>query len=379
MEPILFSACVFIFLTTLCLIVWSIVAQKKLPQLKPSHSFDESLPLLTVVIPARNEEEDIEKSLVTILKQKHIALEVIVVNDHSSDTTQEIIEAVALEDTRVTVINNPELRDGWLGKANAMQTGAAIANGDYIVFTDADIIHSQTCFASALEIFLSHEYDFFSFSPLWINKTLAENINFPMYFMGFLKLMSIPKIDDPTSKNALASGAFMLVKRSVFKNERGFECVKGNMFDDVGLAEHLKSKRYRVSYWLGPECSRVRLFKNSKDAFWGTTKNILSAVNGNVSLALPLIFVGVFQYWTPILCVLYGSANESIYLILVGLSTYLIQYLSFYSIRKTFTFHPIKLFAFPLVVIVSACCITRAAWNMKKGIISWRGRKIKVN
>ena len=379
MESILFSACIFISLATLCLSVWSIAAQKKLPRLKPSQLFDEPLPLLTVVIPARNEEEDIEKSLSNILKQKHVALEVVVINDHSSDKTQKIVEAIALEDTRVTVINNPELRDGWLGKANAMQTGATIANGDYIVFSDADIIHSQTCFASALETFLNNEYDFFSFSPLWINKTLAENINFPMYFMGFLKLMSVPKIDDPTSKNALASGAFMLVKRSVFENEGGFECVKGNMFDDIGLAEHLKSKRYRVSYWLGPECSSVRLFKNSKDAFWGTTKNILSAVNGNVSLALLLIFAGVFQYWTSILCVLYGVANESISLMLVGLSTYLIQYLSFYSIRKIFTFHPIKLLAFPLVVIVSSCCITRAAWNMKKGIISWRGRKIKVN
>ena len=92
MEPILFLSCICISLATLCLSVWSIAAQKKLPRLKPSQLFDEPLPLLTVVIPARNEEEDIEKSLSNIFKKKHVALEV-VIDDHSLDKTQKIVEA----------------------------------------------------------------------------------------------------------------------------------------------------------------------------------------------------------------------------------------------------------------------------------------------
>lgn len=379
MESILIATCSFILLSTLGLICWSILSQQRLPRLTPSQSFKDHLPMVSIVIPARNEEEDIAASLNSILEQDHVNLEITVVNDHSTDSTQEIIEAIALTDSRITVINNPELNDGWLGKANAMQVGAVIATGDYLIFTDADIIHSETCFASALQASIDNRYDFFSFSPLWINETLAENINLPMYFMGFLKLMSIPAIDNPTSQNALASGAFMLVKRKIFEDVGGFECVKRNMFDDVGFAEHLKSKRYQVSYWLGPECSKVRLFKNTKDAFWGTTKNILSAVDGKVILAFPLILLGVFQYWTPLLCVLWGLINESDSLALLGLVTYTMQYLSFFSIRKIFTFHPLKVLAFPLVVIVSSCCIIRAAWHKSKGVISWRGRKIKVN
>lgn len=287
MISILIGACSFIFLSTLVLTTWVSFSQRKLRRLTPCRSIETQLPMVSIVIPARNEEEDIAASLRSILKQDHIDLEVIVVNDHSTDRTQKIVQAIAVTDSRVTVINNPELNVGWLGKANAMQAGAVKSSSDYLIFTDADIIHSETCFASALQASLDNQYDLFSFSPLWLNKTLAENINLPMYFMAFLKLMLLPGIDNPTSKNALASGAFMLVRRTVFEDEGGFESVKGNMFDDVGFAEHLKSKNYRVSYWLGPECAKVRLFKNTKDAFWGTTKNILSAVDGKVILAFP--------------------------------------------------------------------------------------------
>ena len=170
----------------------------------------------------------------------------------------------------------------------------------------------------------------------------------------------------------------MATKTIVFHETGGFECVKGDMFDDVGLARYLKSNHYRVSYWLAPECSQVRLFKNASDAFWGTTKNILGAVEGHVELALPLILIAIIQYWTPLSAVIAGSLTASPFLVLTGLCTYLLQYLGFFSLRRLFKFHPVKLACFPLVVIVSTCCIFRAVWYQRKGTIFWRGRTIRV-
>lgn len=329
-------------------------------------------------MPARNEEEDIADALHSILNQKGVNIEVIIINDHSTDRTGAIIDEIAQSDSRVTALHDPPLQPGWLGKASAMQYGAERATGDYLVFTDADILHSPTCFASALEVTRKHDYDFFSFFPLLINESVWEHINIPIYFAGMVILMTPSWFKSSTKSNALATGAFMLMPRAVFQECGGFECVKGNMFDDVGLARHLKANGYRLGYWIGPELSRVRMFKNAHDAFWGTTKNILGAVEGRAALALPLILVAIVLYWTPVLAVAIGIMMGDSLLTACGVGTYLIQYMSFFSIRRLVSFYPLKLLLFPLVVIVSTCCILRATYYQMKGMIFWRGRAIKV-
>ncbi|MFC1859605.1 glycosyltransferase family 2 protein [Thermodesulfobacteriota bacterium] len=346
--------------------------------MSPSPPSEPLSPKISVIIPARNEEHDVAAALRSVLNQQGVDLEVIVVNDHSTDGTGTLVEEIARSNSRLTVLHDPPLRPGWLGKCNAMQYGAEKATGDYLVFTDADILHAPACFASSFTVMQHHAYDLFSFSPLWANESLWEHVNMPIYFVGFIKLLALPGLDDPASPNALATGAFMLISAKVFHENGGFESVKGDMFDDVGLARVLKARQYRVSYWFAPECSRVRLFKNAYDAFWGPTKNILGAVEGHIGLAFPLILFGTVQYWTPVVAVITGCLTGSPLLVAGGLSTYLLQYLSFFSIRRIFHFHPLKLLCFPLVVISATCCILRAVFYQRKGAILWRGRAIKV-
>jgi len=378
MESIILITCSLIVLLTLALTARCRMAQKKMMWLYPSFSPDKVFPKISVIIPARNEECDIAASLRTVLKQHWVDLEIIVVNDHSTDRTGKIVDKIALADPRVTVIHDPPLKKGWLGKCNAMQHAAAQATSEYLIFADADVLHDPMCFASAFTVMQKQDYDMFSFCPLLVNESIFEHINIPIYFVGFIKLLAMPELADPASSNALASGAFMLLKAHVFHENGGFESVKGEIFDDVGLARVLKAKKFRVSYWFAPECSQVRLFKNAKDAFWGTTKNILGAVEGHAILALPLILVALFQYWTPVFAVIAGSLTASPLLVVVGLGTYAIQYLSFFSVRKFFRFYKVKLLVFPLVVIVSTCCIARALFFKMRGKIYWRGRAIRV-
>jgi hypothetical protein len=378
MEYIILTTCGLIVFFTLAVTVRSLLAQKHMSWLVPSPPSGQTFSKVSVIIPARNEEHDIVDSLHSVLNQQGVDLEVIVVNDHSTDRTGALVEEITRGDSRVTVLHDPPLQSGWLGKVNAMQYGSAKATGDYLVFTDADILHAPSCFASALTVMQQHTYDLFSFSPQWMNESVWEHVNIPIYFVGFIKLLSLSGLDNPVSPNALASGAFMVIKTTVFQETGGFECVKDDMFDDVGFARSLKANQYRVSYWFAPACSQVRLFKNAHDAFWGTTKNILGAVEGHAGLALPLILVAVVQYWTPVLAVVVGGLTASPLLVVSGVSTYIIQYLSFFSIRRLISFHPLKLLCFPLVVIVSTCCILRAMLYQMKGVIFWRGRAIKV-
>ena len=329
-------------------------------------------------MPARNEEQDIASSLHSILNQKNVDLEVIVVNDHSNDRTGEIADDIARSDSRLKVLHNPPLTKGWLGKCNAMQYGAAEASGDYLLFTDADILHTPGCFTSVVSVMHKESYDFISLFPLFENHSFWENINIPIYFFGIAKLLATPGLENPDSSNAVASGALMLINATVFRDIGGFQDVKGEMLDDIGLARLLKRQGYRVGYRLAPDCLKVRLFKTNLDAFWGNTKNILVAVEGHVWLAIPLMILGFLQNWMPLLAVVLGVLNTNSLLLLVGLTTYGVQYLSFFSVRRLMRFRPLKLLFFPLVAIVAACCISRALVSHTKGSILWRGREIKV-
>ncbi|MGL1903115.1 MAG: glycosyltransferase [Fibrobacterales bacterium] len=333
---------------------------------------------ISVIIPARNEEKDIAASVQSILDQKNVDVSVIIVNDHSTDHTKDIIEKISLCESRVTVINDPPLKPGWLGKCNAMQHAAAFALDDLLLFTDADIIHHPHSFSKAVKQMKSQKYDFISLFPLFIHKSFWEHMNIPLMFFAFAQHMNFKKIGDAKSNHAVACGSFMLVKQDVFNAIHGFESVKTKMFDDVEFAKALKSKSYRLGFYFAPELLNVQLFKDNSSAFWGTTKNILTAVNGNKWLALSLIPLGICQYWVPLFTVLYGVATEQRHLYLVGLVTYLIQYLSFFTLSPFLNFNPITLIFFPLSQINATSCLIKAIYHQTKGAVLWRGRAIQI-
>ena len=378
MASTLIVICGIVTLYAAVMALLGVLAQQRLRWLTPDAAPIPTAETLSVVMPARNEAVDLAAALHSILAQEGVHLEVTVVNDHSTDRTGAIADAIARTDPRVRVIHDPPLPPGWLGKSNAMQQGAAGATGDYLLFADADVLHAPTCFATALRAMRESACDFFSLLPRLENRTVWEHANIPLYVFGIVKLLAIPGLEDPASPNAVASGALMLVKARVFRAVGGFREVKGEMLDDVGFARLLKARRYRVGFRLAPECARVRLFKTNREAFWGTTKNILVAVEGRRWLAIPLVLLGFVQLWTPLLALALGVANADGELLLAGLATYGLQYLGFFAVRRLVRFRPGPLLCFPLAAIVAACCMTRALYYSTRGAIFWRGREIRV-
>lgn len=128
MENALLIICSIVFVYWLVITVKVVLVQRRIHWLSPSLSTVHETRKISVVIPARNEEQDIASSLRSVLNQEGVDLEVIVVNDHSTDHTGEIVDEIARSESRVTVLHNPPLRPGWLGKCNAMQHGAAGAD-----------------------------------------------------------------------------------------------------------------------------------------------------------------------------------------------------------------------------------------------------------
>jgi hypothetical protein len=121
------------------------------------------------------------------------------------------------------------------------------------------------------------------------------------------------------------------------------------------------------------------LFKNNRDAFWGTTKNILVAVEGHLWLTIPLIILGIVQNLAPLFAMALGLLKTNGLLLIAGMAAYGVQYFSFFTVQRLFRFHLLKLLFFPLAAIVATCCIVRALISHTKGTIFWRGREIKVS
>jgi hypothetical protein len=303
---------------------------------------------------------------------------VIVVNDHSSDRTGAIADSLAATDRRLKVIHDPELPPGWLGKCNAMQKATAVASGDVLLFTDADIIHRPRCFATALAEMEQRDLDFLSLFPLMKCISTCENIILPA-LVGGIAMFATPGIEDPGSPDALAAGAFLMVRAGAFHEVGGFQSIKHEMLDDVALAKLFKRSGRKVGFHAAPELLSVRLYKGNYHAFWGMTKNILEGLAGRLWLAPAVILLPVLVFWIPLVCAVGGMVEGDRWLIVMGVATYAIQLAMLWSARSLFQFHAGKVLLFPLVAFPNGCCMIRALYlYILKGAVEWRSRTIPV-
>ncbi len=335
--------------------------------------------LLSVIIPARNEEQDIQKSLESILQQEGVRLEVIVVNDHSEDRTGEILDEIAKGDDRVRVIHNPALRTGWLGKCNAMEHARLEAKGDYILLTDADILHHPRGFASAIAHLEKTGLDFFSICPKIECVSFWENVFIPSGIAAASLLFWKPADQSGRTDQVGATGALMLTKPEVLERIGGFDAIKGEMLDDVSLAWTIHDAKCKVDFRVAPQMARVRMFKDNRHAFWGITKNILAGFD-SVWMAIPGIFLPFFVFWPPVIALVLGLVHQRGDLVGLGLAGIVAQLVLLAGVRRFCRFSWPKAIFYPMTAIQCACCLSVAIYHrLSHQAVLWRGRAISVS
>ena len=376
-----------LLLTSLAAVVWPAVAvgalasYRRCRSLVPEQHFDgdaRSQPRISVVIPARNEQADIEATVRSVLAQKGVQLELIVVNDHSTDRTGEILNAIAAEDTRVRVLHDPPLKEGWLGKANAMRFASSFATGDYIVFTDADILHKQGGFAAAAHEMEEHQLSLLSLLPLFIWDSIWENAAAPAFLLAMTNFLSGP-IHDADSDDALAVGAFIMVDAEVYRSLGGHEGVKSEMLDDVMLARLFKSHGQRVAFRVAPQCLSVRLYSSARAVFYGSIKNCLAVFGENFWLAIPLALTFAVGGLSVLAAPFVGLFLLNPTLLALGLLVYFEVWLAVVLARSYMQTNLFKLAGFvvgvPLLLGAAAVATYQAVFY---GSVLWRGRAIRV-
>lgn len=248
----------------------------------------QSWPFVSIIVPARNEERNLPTLLPSLLTQNYPAdrFEVIVVDDQSTDGTPEILAEAAARDGRLRVVRGTPLPEGWKGKPHAMMEGAAVAQGDWLLFTDADTIHHPAALVSAISDAYAHQADLYTINPDLILDGVAERLIMPIAAMGIAATYSTKEVNDPRSPIAIANGQFMLVRRAVYDAVGGIAAVRDEIAEDQAFGKLVKRQGYRLYLTIGTELMRVRMYTNLAEVWEGWGKNVVLSMRSEPFNAL---------------------------------------------------------------------------------------------
>jgi hypothetical protein len=230
----------------------ALLTRQNVPQLGELTPPDpDAWPKLSIIIPACNEGATLEAAMISKLEEGYPNLELVLINDRSTDATGEIVDRMAARDPRVTAVHIRELPEGWLGKLNAMHVGTQRASGDYLLFSDADIHYTRGALRKAVAYCESRGFDHLAVFPeLWSTGLFLDSamVAFGRFLISAARLW---KVNDPRSRAAAGVGAFNLVRRSAFAKTQGFEWLKLEAADDMALGQMMKRATHRSALAFG--------------------------------------------------------------------------------------------------------------------------------
>jgi chlorobactene glucosyltransferase len=254
-------------------------------------------PLVSVIIPARNEARNIERCVRSVLSTTYPNIEVIVVDDHSSDGTGDIARTVAASDSRLAVIPAPDLPPGWFGKQWACASGARVASGSLLCFTDADTTHAPDLLPRSVNELRARHADLLTVAGAQEMRGFWERIVQPQLFallsVRYGGTEHVSQAKRPT--DAIANGQYILVRRGTYSAMGGHELVRDLVAEDMAMAQEWVRGGRRIALLMGRDQLSTHMYSGYRELVSGWRKNIYAsgrhaAMGGRVGRALyPLI------------------------------------------------------------------------------------------
>ena len=248
---------------------------KLIPHLSkaPSKEKKDSLPIVSVIVPTRNEAYRITDCIKSLKAQTYENLEILIVDD-STDNTVDVIKNIVGNDKRFKIIKEEKLTGGWVGKPHAMQQGSRVAKGDYLLFIDADTSHDPDIIARSVKHAQDNKLDLLSLLSYLVCKTFWEKIIQPIPTGLLIFISPLGQVNDPNSKVAFALGPYMFIRRKVFDKIGGYEKIKGQIGDDVEMAKLVKESGFKIGLAHAQSLMKLRMYECFSEIWEGWSKNI---------------------------------------------------------------------------------------------------------
>lgn len=270
-----------------------------------SHS-QAKLPSISVIIPAYNEKENIEDCVISVLQSTQLPptqMEVWVVDDQSTDETLTLAKSLQekLADPRLKVmLGKPRPTDQvWMGKNWACSQAVEQAQGEFLLFIDADLRLKPGAIEAALEEQSREETDLLSLSPALVCGCLAEWLIQPLMFNHLAVCFDFAAVNDPKADAAFAAGMFMLFRRTAYEKLGGHQAVAGEVVEDVELARRVKNAGLKLRYILGSNFVATRMYRSFGAIWEGWTKNLYLGANRRWKQMVYMAVIMLFVYSVP--------------------------------------------------------------------------------
>jgi len=343
-------------------------------------------PRISVIVPARNEARNIQRCVDCLLAQTYPDFELIVLDDRSTDATPQILQSLAARDPRLTVLNGAELPPGWAGKPHALFQAARLARADWLCFVDADTFAHPSALASVYAMAQATRADLFTILTGQEVPTFWERVVLPLVFTGLSVGFSPRKVNDPSRKDAIANGQFILIKRSVYDAVGGHAKLKASIVEDKDLAVLVKGAGYRLVIADGRQVAQTRMYTSLPEMWEGWTKNIFLGLSGSAgllllgafgaflslvaALALPLWLLAGLVWWAavPASAGWLGAAEAAL----------LWAWLVFWRVRVLRDMRIPSWYALtvPLGAAIFAAMMFASTWKVLSGQgVTWKGRR----
>ncbi len=338
-------------------------------------------PLVSAIIPAKDEEATLGDCLASVCAQEYANLEILVVDDRSTDRTAAIAQEFASRDPRVRVISIVDLPSGWTGKTHALQVAANQAEGAWFWFLDADTRHTPENLSVVMEYARSNGAALVSVLPEMRCETFWENVVQPLAGIVLMQSFPLHQVNDVRSKKAFANGQYILIEREAYNAAGGHHAVRDRFVEDIGMARRVKDLGLPIRVAVTQGLGSTRMYSSLNKLVRGWSRILYDALDRNpVRLVLRLLDPLVFSQTGHV------ALAASLYLLLAGGATPFALWLLGLSLMHHGLTHTVlhRLYVlsvprtrytawFPLANLVMDWILIRAIRSCLTGEVTWRG------
>lgn len=335
-------------------------------------------PRVSVLIPARNEEANIKTCVDSFLAQDYPDLEVIALDDHSTDHTGAILAEMAAKEPRLRIISGQSLPEGWMGKHWACQQLGHAATGELLLFTDADTYHGPRAVRTGVAALQSEAADLLTALPRQEVVTWAEKLAVPLVMQwatfSFLPLALAYRLRWPSLSTSV--GQYMLFRKEAYVGIGGYAAVRRSAIDDLALGRKIVAHRFRWRLVDATREVRCRMYRDARGVFEGFGKNMFAGFDYRLLPFLMAWFGMATLFLLPVLLLLLGMGGASIPAPMLSWSAVQValSVLLFGLCCRRFELPLYLAFGYPATILLAATLAFRSAYLAVTGRSTWKGR-----
>lgn len=258
-----------------------------------SSTAQENPPLISIIVPAHNEEAMIRSCLDSVIAQDYENLEIICVNDRSADDTEKIAAELFKGRSNCKLISVKERPSGWTGKCNALHEGVKHSCGDWLAFLDADSQLDSSALSQCIEEALKRKINLVTLSPKFQLETFWEKALVPTFAAMAAIIFPLAKVNNPANPAATANGMFFIISRSAYDKIGGHASVRDLAVEDIGIGKRVKAAGMGLLFANGRNLLRTRMYSDFREVVNGWTRILCAAMNYKITTVFKYLVMHV--------------------------------------------------------------------------------------